>query len=260
MTLTHRQTMIVRVLLDLYREAREPISYRVVAERLGVSAPTAYRLLRLAEAEGYVAAVYAPRPAVGGVGRAAVMFVPTEPAHRLIASVAGPEGDADWEATKRRVLEALDGGRLPDAERIGELVAELDTPGSSLATAGRLIAALMLMLEESRAPADRRELPVRLAEGGGRMGLAALGGLLVGLAWADRRRRVLSARLERRLQHLTDALAALSPAEAADLTDFVEQLGRRLRECSATPPASNARRGPAGGPDGAPAARPLGPR
>lgn len=229
MTLTHRQTAIVRVLLDLYRSAHEPISYRVVAEHLSVSAPTAYRMLRLAEAQGFVEAVYAPRPAGSGVGRAAVLFAPTDLARQLLDEVAGPNADADWEATKRRVLEALDRGRLAHGEYISELLAELEAPASPVATAGRLIAALMIALEESRTATDRRELPTWLTDGGGRMGLAALGGMLVGLTRADRTRRALSARLENQLQNLTSALAVLSPADEADLREFVRQLGRRLR-------------------------------
>jgi DNA-binding Lrp family transcriptional regulator len=242
MTLTHRQTTIVRTLLDLYGEAHEPIPYRAVAERLGVSGPTAYRMLRLAEARGYAAAVYAPRPPVGGVGRSAVLFAPTALAQRRIVDAAGPSADLDWEATKRRVLEALQGRRLPDAGQIRELVADLDQPTTPLGTAGRLIAALMITLEESRLRNGRGELPIRLADTGGRMGLAALGGILVGLAWADRTRRALSARLEQQLQRLTEALATLSPAEEADLMEFVEQLSRRLR---ARRDALRGREGPA---------------
>ncbi len=228
MTLTHRQMAIVRTLLDLYRSAREPISYRVVAERLGVSAPTAYRMLRLAEAQGYATAVYAPRPPRGGVGRSAVLFAPTDLARQLIDEVVGPDADADWEASQRRILEALGDGRVADEAFVSELLAELEAPGTPAATAGRLIAALMIALEESPTLADRHELPTWLTEGGGRMGVAALGGLLVGLTRARRTRRALSARLESQLQRLTDALAVLSPAEEAELGEFVKQLGRRL--------------------------------
>ncbi|MGC8633118.1 MAG: hypothetical protein ACP5VP_00365 [Candidatus Limnocylindrales bacterium] len=238
MTLTHRQTTIVRALLDLYREAHEPIPYRVVAERLRVSGPTAYRMLRLAEAQGYVEAVYAPRPPVAGAGRSAVLFAPTALAQRRIADAAGASTDVDWEATKRRVLEALRSHSIPDAENIAQLVAELEQPATPLATAGRLIAALMITLEDSRPRGGQGELPIRLADTGGRMGLAALGGLLVGLAWADRTRRALSARLARQLQRLTQALATLSPAEEADLAEFVEQLARRLRARRDAPPVA----------------------
>jgi DNA-binding Lrp family transcriptional regulator len=266
MTLTHRQTAIVRVLLDLCREPHEPISYRAVAERIGVSPPTAYRLLRLAEAKGYARAVYAQRPSVGGVGRSAVLFAPTDLARRLIADVAGPHADADWEATKSRVLEALSVRRVPDAESVQQLLSELDRPASALATAGRLIAALMIALEELRPRPGNRDLPIRLADTGSRVGLAALGGLLVGLAWADQRRRSLTSRLERELQRLTAALGTLSPAEEADLADFVEQMSGLLRARRAAPPlpdetaASGSGPHAGSGPDEPPLARRLQPR
>lgn len=76
----------------------------------------------------------------------------------------------------------------------------------------------MICLEQSGAPGD--ELLAWLVERGSRFGIATLGGLLLGLAFADR-------------------VAALSPAQATDLARFAAQLGRFLRGRRLGGPAAN---------------------
>lgn len=49
MKLTGRQREFLGKFLDLYQEARQPLHYPVVAERLGVSPMTAYDMFRLLE-------------------------------------------------------------------------------------------------------------------------------------------------------------------------------------------------------------------
>ncbi len=254
-SLTHRQSDAVGALLDLYAEARQPISYRRVAERLGVGPATAYRMLRLAQAKGYVEAIYR-RPPGPSAGRSPVLFAPTPLAGERLAELAGFAADAGWEATRRRVLELVETpGALPDEAELRELLAGLREPATPLARAGLTIAGLMIELEEARPrggrgrprggrgrlPGDRTgALLARLAEGGSRLGLATLGGLLLGLAWAeratdraadqaDRVGRTISDRLDRRADLLVDALASLSTEQAAELARFVAQLGRLMR-------------------------------
>ncbi len=58
MKLTKRQDAFIKNLLDLYMEAKEPIHYTVLAERLGVSRFTAYDMLRVLEDKGFVRSEY----------------------------------------------------------------------------------------------------------------------------------------------------------------------------------------------------------
>lgn len=99
----------------------------------------------------------------------------------------------------------------------------------------------MICLEQAAAPGD--ELLARLVERGSRFGIATLGGLLLGLALADRvadrTGRFVAYRLDRQVDSFASAVAALSPAQATDLTRFAAQLGRFLRGRRLGGPAAN---------------------
>jgi len=233
MKLTHRQTAAVAALLDLYVEAEgQPIAYRDVAERLGVAPTTAYRMLRLAERHGYVEATYAHRPARQSVGRSPVLFVPTDLARETLAGGAAesPSRDEAWETTRARLLDALTSPE-PGAqtEALSDILAGLEEPGTPVDLAGRMIAALMISLEEARGGADDSDLLNRLARAGSRFGLSALGGMLLGLAWANRTTRAVAERLERQAERYQSALAELSPEESGALAAFAAQLDVALR-------------------------------
>ncbi len=232
MKLTYRQSAAVSVLLDLYAEGRQqPIAYRQVAERLGVAPTTAYRMLRLAEKMGYVRVVYAARPAANAVGRSPVLFEPTDLAQATITAIASPPPpDETWETTRSRILEALASAEPTVFDHaLGELVAGLDEPGTPVDVAGRTIAALMISLEESREGADDSDLLDRIARPGTRFGLSTLGGMLLGLAWADRATRILADRLDRQVGRFQSALAELSPEQSSAIAGFVAQLDVALR-------------------------------
>ncbi len=231
MKLTHRQSAAVAALLDLYADSREqPIAYRQVAERLGVAPTTAYRMLRLAEKMGYLRAIYAARPAERSAGRSAVLFEPTDLARRTIAAVAGPPPDEAWETTRARILDAL---ASPEAaaynDALRDLLAGLEEPGTPVDVAGRTIAALMISLEQSREGVDDTDLLDRIARPGTRFGVATLGGMLLGLAWADRATRTLADRLDRQVDRFESALAELSPEQSSAIAGFVAQLDVALR-------------------------------
>jgi DNA-binding MarR family transcriptional regulator len=230
--LTRRQVEVVAALLDLYWEGgQRPIAYRDVAERLGVGPSTAYRMLRIAERMGYVEALYAARPDAHSVGRSAVLFQPTDLAERTIAAVGRPSPPEEaWEETSARLLEALiEPAGAADEAAIRELLAGLEEPGTPIDVAGRTIAALMVSLEEARGGQDDSELLDRIARGGTRVGLSTLGGMLLGLAWADRTTTSLARRFDRRVETFEAALAELSPAQSRSVAGFAGQLQAALR-------------------------------
>ncbi len=232
MKLTNRQVEAVTTLLDLYSEGgRRPIAYRDVADRLGVGPSTAYRMLRIAEKMGYVESLYAARPDAHSVGRSAVLFEPTDLAERTIAAVGRPSPpDEAWEETSAHLLEALtepDGAA--DEAAIRELLAGLEEPGTPTDVAGRTIAALMISLEDARGGQDDSELLDRIARGGTRVGLSTLGGMLLGLVWADRATTSLAQRFDQRVESFETALAELSPAQSRSVAGFAGQLQAALR-------------------------------
>jgi DNA-binding Lrp family transcriptional regulator len=226
MKLTGRQSDAVAALLDMYDEGRrQPIAYARVAERLGVSTTTAYRMLRLAESLGYARATYAVRPEKTGAGRSQVLFEPTDLAHATVVGMAeGGQADEGWDLTRQRVLEVLASDDGDTAQAIELLVGGLDRPQTPVETAARMIAALMIGVESSAAEEQEHQLADLVARPATRFSLSTLSGMLLGLALADRATRSLAGRLERQLTKLQTALGDLSVDEAASITAFAAQL------------------------------------
>lgn len=68
-----------------------------------------------------------------------------------------------------------------------------------------------------------------MARAGTRFGLSTLGGMLLGLAWANRATRTLAERLDRETERFQSALAELSPEQSRAIAGFVAQLDVALR-------------------------------
>lgn len=118
MELTLRQRAFLDKLIDLYYEARQPIHYSVLAERLGVSRFSAYDMLRLLEAKGLVRSEYVLTGRKGGPGRSAVVFHPLARAKEALFRLVGtPAEQQEWAATQERILndlrQAVQGGNNP---------------------------------------------------------------------------------------------------------------------------------------------------
>src|SRR5262245_41880123 len=129
MELTRRQTTFVERLVDLYHEAQGPIHYSTLARRLGVSRFTAYDMLRLLEEKGLVRSACQLSAGKAGPGRSEVLYEPTERAHALVAALAGPAGEVDWEPVKQRLVENFAGGHAQDRELVEAMLARLPPQG-----------------------------------------------------------------------------------------------------------------------------------
>jgi hypothetical protein len=128
MKLTRRQEAFIRKLLDVYREAQEPVHYSRLAERLGVSRFTAYDMLRLLEEKGFVSSDYQLSAHKSGPGRSEVVFLPTQLAHKLIAELGGTSRE-DWEIVKQRVVDEVKSGQVRDREVVQEMLARIPPEG-----------------------------------------------------------------------------------------------------------------------------------
>lgn len=106
MGLTRRRREVLSKLLALYREARKPVHYTLLAQRLGVSKWTTYEALRALEKECYVQACYLGKE--GKAGRPGVLFLPTQ---KGVAEVELQPLPArvreEWLKVKRHVLSWL---------------------------------------------------------------------------------------------------------------------------------------------------------
>lgn len=128
MKLTKRQEAFIMNLLDLYREAQQPIHYTVLAERLGVSRFTAYDMLRVLEDKGFVASEFKLPPGSRS-GRSERVFFPTEHAHRFMAAILDDDAEYNWEAVKERILDLFSSGEFADQEIGPEIIARVPPEG-----------------------------------------------------------------------------------------------------------------------------------
>jgi Mn-dependent DtxR family transcriptional regulator len=124
MKLTKRQETFIMNLLDLYREAQQPIHYTVLAERLGVSRFTAYDMLRVLEDKGFVSSEYR-LPEESRSGRSERVFLPTAYAHRFMAALLNDETEYNWASVKERILELLSSGEFADQDIGPEIIARV---------------------------------------------------------------------------------------------------------------------------------------
>jgi DNA-binding MarR family transcriptional regulator len=121
----------MRQLLALYTEAREPIHYSTLAERIGVSRITAYDMLRVLEEKGYAESVYQLTPDRTGPGRSTVLYRPTEKAIRAIDDLAAEVNAADWQALTDDIIAQMRTGMSGDeaAAITAELLARIPPEG-----------------------------------------------------------------------------------------------------------------------------------
>jgi DNA-binding PadR family transcriptional regulator len=180
MELTRRQTIFVERLVDLYHEANGPIHYSTLARRLGVSRFTAYDMLRLLEEKGLVTSAYQLSAGRSGPGRSEVLYQPTERAHALVAELAGPGSQVDWETVKRRLVDNFAGEHARDRELTEAMLARVPRQGPApLRYCLEVMTVIALRLKSRpRRAALARWLPALLntPEGGDRAGLSLLGG------------------------------------------------------------------------------------
>lgn len=236
MRLTMRQKGFLSKLLDLYADAREPVHYSRVAETLGVSAATAYDMMRVLERKGMVCSEYVVPDRPPGPGRANILFAPTPLAHELVARLAVEAGrDEEWEEVKARVLMALRSGGPPGYEDLlGEILARMPETRSPLAYAAEVLTALLLSLREAKHKfGPRSPLGILLDNTAGKMGMSMLAGLAFGLSAADRVNDRAHARLRANLpdhiRRYEAAVQELDGARAQALREFVGDMVATLR-------------------------------
>jgi len=228
MKLTGRQKAFLSQFLDLYQEAGEPLHYTAVAERLGVSKITAYDMLRLLEEQGLVQSEYVLRGKGRGAGRSSIVFCPTPKAHALLAELPSGASDlAQWEIVKARILKAFETEKEGDyQELLKEILARLPERQSPLLYAAEMVTAVILSLQQLREDASASGLSDRLRSLGlpEEAGLAALGGLAVGLSFAERANRRLVNLLLSQVSRYQQLFSRLSPENLRRLSDFTREV------------------------------------
>ncbi|MDO8690061.1 MAG: helix-turn-helix domain-containing protein [Dehalococcoidia bacterium] len=232
MGLTMRQKAFLSKLLDLYALAHVPLHYSRVAETLGVSAATAYDMLKVLERKGMVRSEYLVADKPTRQGRANIVFAPTDHAHELFARLAGEdERDEEWEGVKARVLGALQEGRASDYDDLVRDVLDLmPRTRSPLAYSAEVITALLLNLYEAKQKfGPRSPLGMLLDNTAGKLGMSMLAGLAFGLSTTRRVNERLPANLPETVRRYEVAVGELSTERAQTLRDFVGEMVAALQ-------------------------------
>ena len=178
MELTFRQKAFLSRVLDVYREAREPLHYSVVAERLGVSNSTAYDMLRLLEKKGLVACEYVTPKATPGPGRSSILFSPTAKAMDIYSGLAGEDVEQeDWEEVKTHILTKLKRTNVSDYDDLlRDLLAVMPEARSPLVVCAEIITALLIDVREARYKfGGRSPVSMLVAAPVSKLGMSALG-------------------------------------------------------------------------------------
>lgn len=240
MQLTPRQEAFVRSLLDLYAEARGPIHYSVLAERLSVSPFTAYDMLRLLEGRGYVRSEYHLDENKRGPGRSTVVFLPTDKARSVVARYGAGLAEGDWERVKDALLDELRSGRIEDHDLAQEVLAH--TPhedDDAVRYCGEVATVLVLRLWRRGGAARAREyLETFLSSDvdARRERLLLLTGFAAGvLAGQDARQGADASWIDDVLEHVQRYLAYVSDMDDNARRRLAASLGRSLSPLLAQP-------------------------
>jgi hypothetical protein len=121
---TARRRECLAVLSSTADAAGAPVHYSAVAAPLGISAWTAYDLLRELKAAGLASARYAHRPGVA-VGRTQVGFSPTEAGRELLRAETATEDAAPLEERKLRRAMTLSASGMAALPRTADLAGHL---------------------------------------------------------------------------------------------------------------------------------------
>lgn len=226
--LTGRQRVFLEQFLDIYRESAHPLHYSVVGERLGVSAITAYDMLRLLEERGLVVSEYIIPGKGAGPGRSTIAFYPTEKATAVLAELAGEDwNQKEWGVVKQRILEAVRQGRSSNYEELlDELLSRVPERESPLIFAAEMVTAMILNLYLLREELMQSGFLDGLATLGlpGEVGLSALAGLTFGLSLVERVNRRFMSIFFSQIRRYQDIVSKLSAPKKKALTEFVQEV------------------------------------
>lgn len=222
--LTRRQRCYVTAFLDLYWQSREGVHHKDVAARLGVSAVTAYEMLRLLEDHGFFVSDYVLSG--GGPGRTSIVFRPTDQAFAVVTELAGDVSDQNWDLVKERLLTALEEGRAGDhADMLKAVLQRIEQPRTPLLYAADMFTAVVLLFfQMAGASASKLLGQLHFVGLSDEHSLSIFNGLLLGMSLVERANRTIVARLLGQADALGQALARLSPDQRRKLYEFVREL------------------------------------
>jgi energy-coupling factor transport system substrate-specific component len=222
MGMTERQKAFLEQFWELYREARAPVHYSVVAEKLRISNISAYDMLRLLKRKGMVASQYLLPKKQRGPGRSTVVFYPTQRAKALFRRPSAEEDERrEWEDLREKILNGLRRRKDEYDEMLDELVSRIPDRQSPMLHSTEVMTAILLHVCQLGGGARARLLEeVRKLMTAGESGLSALAGLPLGLMLVDGADRNLTGRLLSHVERYQEDLGRLSVESKKALSEF----------------------------------------
>jgi len=231
--LTRRQQQFLSQFLDMYQEIDEPIRYVELAKRLDIGKVTAYEMLRLLEKRGLVEAEFHLPPGDRGPGRAAVLFLPTLEANRLINVLSDGAAETEaWEEARKRILQQLHDGKADGYERLlNELLIRISERRSPLIYMTEMITATILSVASIQKAAEDKGLLDRLRRIGlpGEIGLSALAGISSALSVIEEVNLRFSTFLLEQSGKYHEMLTQISEEKRNQLSDFAREVAKIVK-------------------------------
>jgi len=231
--LTRRQQQFLSQFLDMYQEIDEPIRYVELAKRLEIGKATAYEMLRLLEKRGLVEAEFHLPPGDRGPGRAAVLFLPTLEANRLINVLSDGAAETEaWEEARKRILQQLHDGKADGYERLlNELLIRISERRSPLIYMTEMITATILSVASIQKAAEDKGLLDRLRRIGlpGEIGLSALAGISSALSVIEEVNLRFSTFLLEQSGKYHEMLTQISEEKRNQLSDFAREVAKIVK-------------------------------
>jgi energy-coupling factor transport system substrate-specific component len=227
MSMTERQRTFLEEFWELYREARAPLHYSVVAQKLKISSISAYDMLRLLKKQGMVASQYLLPKKRHGPGRSTIVFYPTPRASALLSPTLPDEGE--WEELKEKTLHALKKSKGEYDQILEELLSRIPQRKSPLLYSTEMITAIVLQMcqlgEEARARLLKHARKLMLA---GESGLNALAGLPLGLTLVEEADHGFTDKFLSYVGRYQEYLTKLSTESKEALSDFLLEVVRAI--------------------------------
>jgi len=226
MGMTERQRVFLQQFWELYKEVKAPLHYSDVAKKLRVSNISAYDMLRLLKRKGLVASQYLLPKRRSGPGRSMVVFYPTQHAKAMLSHPFSEEGERlEWEELREKTLQALLKRKDEYDEMLDELLSRIPDGRSPLLRTTEMMTAMVLHVSQLGGGAKARVLrESRRLIAAGESGLAALGGLPLGLMGADDPDTGLASKLLSHVEGYQEDLGRLSSESKKALSEFFLEL------------------------------------
>ena len=228
MELTYRQKSFLKKLVELHREARQPLHYTQVAQRLGIGKSSAFDMLRLLERQGLVTCDYVLPKESPSPGRAQVRFWPTTRAKKALSMLTSDVDEAgeEWQRVRDWLFNLLRSAKASKRERVlREIERMIPDARSPLAVCAEVVTMLLLSVKKAQCNLGPQSVLAKvLASPPSKLGMSLSAGLAAGIAHMDEASRQLRDHLDEYMKQYEASLQELSAENVEVLHQYTREI------------------------------------